>query len=63
MRVSLDKVQAELRDFTWKISLLALGLSVPLLLTVFVFIRRFDGSGASTNLVGRGSFTAVDWRN
>ena len=29
----------------------------------FVIIRRTDGSGAPTNLVGRGSFTAVDWRN
>jgi hypothetical protein len=29
----------------------------------FVIIRRTDGSGAPTNLAGRGSFTAVDWRN
>jgi len=29
MRVSLKKEQAQLRDFTWKISLLALALSVP----------------------------------
>ena len=41
MRVSLKKTQAELQDFTWKISLLALGLSVPLLWTIFLFIRRF----------------------
>jgi methyl-accepting chemotaxis protein len=41
MQISLKKTQAELRDFTWKISLLALGLSIPLLLTIFVFIRRF----------------------
>lgn len=29
----------------------------------YILIRRFDGSGASTNLAGQGSFTAVDWRN
>jgi methyl-accepting chemotaxis protein len=41
MRVSLEKAQAELRDFTWKIALLALALSVPLLLIIFLFIRKF----------------------
>ena len=29
----------------------------------YILIRNFDGSGSSTNLVGRGSFTALDWRN
>ena len=29
----------------------------------FIIIRNFDGSGSPTNLVGRGKFTALDWRN
>jgi hypothetical protein len=29
----------------------------------FIMIRNFDGSGSPTNLVGRGKFTALDWRN
>lgn len=29
----------------------------------FILIRNFDGTGSSNNLVGRGSFTALDWRN
>ncbi len=41
MKVSLRKAQAELRTFTWRISLLALGLSVPLLASIYLFIRRF----------------------
>jgi len=59
MRVSLTKAQAELRDFTWKISLLALGLSIPLLWTIFAFIRRFvvrplgGEPSAATQIAGR----------
>ncbi|MGZ5651033.1 MAG: hypothetical protein ACXWG8_11950, partial [Usitatibacter sp.] len=41
MRVSLKKTQADLRDFTWQISWLALGLSVPLLWTIFLLVRRY----------------------
>ena len=29
----------------------------------FIIVRNFDGSGSPTNLVGRGKFTALDWRN
>ena len=29
----------------------------------FIIIRNFDGSGSPMNLVGRGKFTALDWRN
>ena len=29
----------------------------------FILIRNFDGSGSQTNLIGRGKFTALDWRN
>ena len=41
MRVSLKRTQAELWDFTRRISLLALGLSVPLLWTIFLLVRRY----------------------
>jgi len=41
MKISLQKAQAELRTFTWRISLLALGLSVPLLASIYLFIRRY----------------------
>ncbi|MFN7088038.1 MAG: methyl-accepting chemotaxis protein, partial [Burkholderiales bacterium] len=41
MRVSLDKVQAELRSFTTWISLLALGLCVPLLGAVYFIVHRW----------------------
>jgi methyl-accepting chemotaxis protein len=41
MRVSLKRTQADLRDFTWRISLLALGLSLPLLWTIFLLVRRY----------------------
>jgi methyl-accepting chemotaxis protein len=40
MRVSLKKPQAELRAFTRWISLLALGLCIPLLAAIYWFIRR-----------------------
>ncbi len=59
MRINLNKEQAELRDFTWKISLLALGLSVPLLWIIFLFIRRFvvrplgGEPAAATKVAGR----------
>ena len=41
MKVSLQKAQAGLRDFTWWISLVALGLSLPLLGSIYFFIHRF----------------------
>lgn len=41
MRVSLQKTQAELRDFTWNIAWLAVGLSIPLLAAIFVLVRRY----------------------
>jgi methyl-accepting chemotaxis protein len=41
MRVSLQKTQADLRDFTWNISWLALGLSIPLLVAIFLLVRRY----------------------
>src|SRR5450759_2349454 len=41
MKVSLQKAQAALRDFTWWISLVGLGLSLPLLGSTYFFIRRF----------------------
>lgn len=41
MKVSLQKAQSELRTFTWWISLLALGLSLPLLGAIHFFVRRF----------------------
>ncbi len=41
MRVSLKRTLAELRDFTWRISWLALGLSAPLLWLIFLFVRRY----------------------
>lgn len=41
MRMSLDKTQADLRGFTWRIALLAVGLSIPLLWVIFVLVRRY----------------------
>ena len=41
MRVSLQQAQAELSSFAWRISLLALGLALPLLGAIYFFIRRF----------------------
>jgi len=41
MKVSLRKPQAALRNFTWWISLLALGLSLPMLGSIYFFVRRF----------------------
>ena len=41
MKVSLKKAQAALRDFTWWITLVALGLSLPLLGSIYFVIRRF----------------------
>ena len=40
MRINLKKAQAELQGFTWQISLLALGLSLPLLFAIYLLIRR-----------------------
>jgi methyl-accepting chemotaxis protein len=41
MRVSLKKAQADLRDFAWRMAWVALGLSVPLLWALFLFMQRF----------------------
>jgi len=41
MRVSLQKAQAELNSFAWRISFIAFGLSLPMILAVYYFIRRF----------------------
>ena len=40
MKVSLKEAQADLKAFTWRISLLAVLLSIPLQLAIFYFIRR-----------------------
>ena len=40
MQVSLQKAQAELNGFAWRISLIALGLTLPLLGAIYYFIRR-----------------------
>jgi methyl-accepting chemotaxis protein len=41
MKVSLEKTNATVRDFTVQIIVVALGLSIPLLFFVFTFIRKF----------------------
>jgi methyl-accepting chemotaxis protein len=41
MQVSLKKSQADLRNFTWRLSWLALGLSVPALWIIFLVVRRY----------------------
>jgi methyl-accepting chemotaxis protein len=41
MRVSLQKAQAELTSFAWRIALIALGLTLPFLGAIYFFIRRF----------------------
>ncbi|MBI5910500.1 MAG: methyl-accepting chemotaxis protein [Betaproteobacteria bacterium] len=41
MRVSLRQAQAELSGFAWRISLLALGLALPLLGAIYFFVHRF----------------------
>jgi methyl-accepting chemotaxis protein len=41
MKLRLENAQAALRQFTWWISLLALGLSLPLLASIYYFVRRF----------------------
>ncbi|MEQ1717854.1 MAG: PAS domain-containing protein, partial [Hyphomicrobium sp.] len=40
MSISLKTMQAELKEFTWQIALVALGLSLPLLGAIFLLIRR-----------------------
>jgi methyl-accepting chemotaxis protein len=40
MKLRLEKAQAALRDFTWRLVLLALALSVPLLGSIYYFVRR-----------------------
>ncbi len=41
MKVSLEKTNATVRDFTIQLIVVALGLSIPLLFFVFTFIRKF----------------------
>ena len=41
MKLSLQKPQAALREFTWWIALVAFGLSLPLLGSIYYFVRRF----------------------
>jgi len=41
MHVSLKKAQAQLNSFAWHISLIAFGLTLPLLGAIYFFIRRF----------------------
>jgi methyl-accepting chemotaxis protein len=41
MQISLAKAQAELSGFAWRISLIAFGLTLPLLGAIYYFIRRF----------------------
>jgi len=41
LKVSLDKTNKMVRDFTVQIIVVALGLSIPLLFFVFTFIRKF----------------------
>jgi methyl-accepting chemotaxis protein len=40
MRISLEKARSELAQFTWRSVLIALGLSLPLIVAIFIFIRR-----------------------
>jgi methyl-accepting chemotaxis protein len=40
MQVSLKKAHAELNSFVWRISLIAFGLTLPLLAAIYYFIRR-----------------------
>jgi methyl-accepting chemotaxis protein len=73
MKVSLQKTQAGLRDFTWWISLIALGLSLPMLASIYLFVRRFvmlplggEPAAASevANRIGRphGRGSGQEWR-
>ncbi len=41
MQISLAKAQAELSGFAWRISLIAFGLTLPLLGAIYYFILRF----------------------
>ena len=43
MRISIKDEQAELRAFIWKIFLLALTLTLPLLAAIYFFVRRYVG--------------------
>jgi len=59
MKVRLDNAQAALSRFTWWISLVALGLSLPLLASIYYFVRRFvtrplgGEPGAATDVANR----------
>ena len=41
MKVSLDKTNAKVRDFTAQLVAVAVGLSIPLLFFIYTFIRKF----------------------
>jgi methyl-accepting chemotaxis protein len=41
MKLSLDKANASVRQFAYKLFAVAVGISLPLLLFIYVFIRRF----------------------
>ncbi|MBE0619750.1 MAG: methyl-accepting chemotaxis protein [Burkholderiales bacterium] len=41
MQVSLKKAQADLDSFAWRISLIAFGLTLPLLGAIYFFVRRY----------------------
>ncbi len=41
MRISLNKVSVAVRDLTWHIIFVAVGLSIPLLLFIYLFVARF----------------------
>ena len=67
MKLSLKRSQAELRSFTWWITFVALGLTLPLLGSVYFFIRRFVGrplggepavATAMANRIAAGDLTA-----
>ncbi len=73
MRISLDKVNATVRNFGFQIVLVALGLLIPVILFVFVFITRsvtrplqYVSAGLSDIAHGEGDLTrrlAVDGRD
>jgi methyl-accepting chemotaxis protein len=41
MRISLNKASVAVRDLTWHIVFVAVGLSIPLLLFIYLFVARF----------------------
>ncbi len=69
MRISLEKSQAELRKFTLWNSLVALGLSLPVMLCIFWFIRRSvtrpleEAVGVAARLAGGDLTVRLDARS